>query len=329
MPPTSGSKAGVGQAVEVIIHRRVQPALVGFFVKGPVDLAGRAVASVQSTGGSFCVLALEVTAQSTVVNGASSINLPNCGLAVNSANAQAVLVTGSASITATHVSIVGGYRTTGVARVTTTVAPAPATGQAPLADPYADLPLPSYGGCTYTNFHLASNTKATLYPGVYCNGLRVTDAAEATLMPGTYIIDRGTFTVAGSAKFKALGGVTFIMTSSTGSNYPSIYQEGATTMYIEAPTSGPYAGIAIFQDRRAPASGNNRFTGSTNQAITGAIYIPSQTVTWEGTAGSGNPAQCTQIVARALTINGSATLRNNCAGTGVRDIARSKPALFE
>lgn len=328
VPPTRGSKAGNASAVEVIVRRDRPPLLAAFFLDAPVTLGGRAVASVEGASSGFCVLVMEVTAQSTQVHGASTINLPNCGLAVNSANAQAVIVTGSASITATHVSIVGNYRTTGVARITTTVAPAPATGQAPLEDPYADVQIPAFAGCNHNSYHLGSNLKATLYPGVYCNGLRVDNAAEATLMPGIYYIDRGTFTVAGSAKFNALNGVTFVLTSSTGSNFPSIYQEGATTMNIQAPTTGPFAGIAIYQDRRAPATGNNRFTGSTRQNIVGAIYLPRQTVTWEGVAGP-NPSNCTQLIARGLVVNGSASLRNNCQNTGVREIGKRSAALFE
>ena len=327
-PPLQGSKAGVADAVEVVIRKNRKPMLAGFFMDGDVELGARAVASVEGSGGGFCVLALEVTAQATQVHGASTINLPDCGLAVNSANPQAIIVTGSASITATHVSVVGNYVTYGVARINTTVAPHPETGQAPLADPYADVEVPAFSGCNYNNYHLGSNHKATLYPGVYCNGLRVDNDSDATLMPGIYIIDRGTFTVAGSARFKAYNGVTFILTSSTGNNFPSIYQEGATTMHIEAPTTGPFAGIAIYQDRRAPTWGNNRFTGSTKQNIVGAIYLPRQQVTWEGVA-TPTVGKCVHLVARTLVINGSANFGNACANKGVREMGERDAALFE
>jgi len=328
-PPTRGSKAGVADAVEVIISRGETPMLASFFLEGDVEIGARAVSSVEGSGGAFCVLVTEVSAQATQVHGASTITLPNCGLAVNSSNPQAVIVTGSASITATHVDIVGNYVAYGVARITTTVAPRVSTGVAPLADPYANVTVPSFSGCNYNNFHVGSNLKRTLYPGVYCNGLRVDNDAEATLMPGIYIIDRGTFTVAGSARFYANNGVTFILTSSTGSNYPSIYQEGVTTMHVQAPTSGPFAGIAIYQDRRAPTWGNNRFTGSTKQNISGAIYLPSQQVTWEGVAGPTS-SQCLHLVARSLVINGSAYFTNqNCGNLGVREMGERTAALFE
>ena len=328
-PPTQGSKRGVADAVEVVIERGTTPLIASFFLDSDIEVGARAVASVEGSSGAFCVLVTEVSTQATQVHGASTITLPNCGLAVNSSNPQAVIVTGSASITATHVDIVGSFVAYGVARITTTVAPRVSTGVAPLADPYASVTVPSFSGCNYNNFQLGSNLKRTLYPGVYCNGLRVDNDAEATLMPGIYIIDRGTFTVAGSARFYANNGVTFILTSSTGSNYPSIYQEGVTTMHIQAPTSGPYAGIAIYQDRRAPTWGNNRFTGSTKQNISGAIYLPSQQVTWEGVAGPTS-SQCLHLVARALVINGSAYFTNqNCNNLGVRPMGIRTAALFE
>ena len=97
---------------------------------------------------------------------------------------------------------------------------------------------------------------------------------------------------------------------------------------IVAPTSGPLAGLAIFQDRNAPASGTDSFTGGSTQNITGAIYFPTQSVTFNGGTTTGG-AICTQIVASIITFNGNAAFNNNCTGTGVRGVGTSFIKLVE
>lgn len=327
-PPTRGSKAGISQAVEVIIVKDQQPLLAGLFVEGPVGIGGRAVASVEGTGGEFCVLALEVTAQATVLTGSAWLNIPTCGLGVNSANNRALRMTGSSRIDASHVSIVGGYQTTGSAIINTTQTPGPATGQAPLADPYADLQVPSFAGCNYNNFSLSGSNNKTIQPGVYCNGIKVTGSGDVTLTAGTYIVDRGAFDASGSGTIKATGPVTIVLTSSTGSNHAKLSISGSTKMDLTAPSTGPLAGMVIFQDRNASSSGDNRLTGSSIQNLTGAVYFPRQELTWTGSTQPGG-TECTQVIARTVTFVGSSTLKSNCTGVGTRSLGTSTAALFE
>jgi hypothetical protein len=328
VPPVSGSKAGVQEAVEVIITKPEAPLLSGMFLDGPVDLGARAVASVENSGGEFCVLALEVTAESTELTGTAHLNMPNCGLAVNSANPEALRMTGTSRIDASNVSIVGGYETTGGATINTTAAPGPETGMAPLADPYADVEVPDFSGCNYSNFSLSGSGTATLLPGVYCNGLKISGSRTITMQAGTYFIDRGAFDVSGSPIIVGNGPITIVLTSSTGSDVARLDLTGDHPLQIEAPTSGPLAGIAIYQDRNASSTGTNKITGSTSQSITGAVYFPKQSVSWRGTSASGSGG-CTQLIARAITFTGTSDFNNNCAGKGTSSISTSTAALFE
>lgn len=328
VPPSSGSKAGVSQAVEVIIHKSTRPMLASLFIEGPVDIAGRAVASVQSSGGEFCVLALEVTAESTELTGTARLNMPDCGLAVNSANAKALRMTGTSRIDASSVSIVGGYSTTGSAVINTTEAEGPETGMAPLADPYADLEVPEFAGCDYNGFKISGSGTATISPGVYCNGLTISGSRTITMQGGTYIIDRGAFDISGSTIINGAGPVTIVLTSSTGSNIATLNLTGSGPLTFQAPSSGPLSGVAIFQDRAASTSGSNDITGSTSQAITGAIYFPKQSVRWTGTSGATSGG-CTQLIARTIKFVGTSDFGNNCVGKGTRDIGTSTAALFE
>ncbi len=328
VPPTSGSKAGISQAVEVVIHKPRAPLLTAMFIEGPIDLGARAVASMQSTGGDFCVLALEVTAEATVLTGTAHLDLPTCGLAVNSANSQALRLTGTSRIDATNVSIVGGYKTTGSAVIATTDAIGPQTGMAPLADPYADLAVPSYSGCSYTNFSISGSGTATISPGTYCNGLKISGSRTITMQAGTYIIDRGQFDISGTTIINGTGPVTIVLTSSTGSSHAELSISGSGQLNIAAPTSGPLSGVAIFQDRNAVASGTNAMTGSSTQNVNGLIYFPKQSVKWTGTTQAGI-AECTQLIARTITFVGTTDFKSNCAGSGTRSIGLSTAALFE
>jgi hypothetical protein len=328
-PPTSGSKAGIEEAVEVIITRGKAPMLAALFLAEPVEIYSRAVASGEGDGnGEVCVLALEVSAQGIGITGSVQVDLPNCGIGVNSSNSQALNVTGSAQVTATNISIVGGYRVTGSAVITTTEAPGVATGQAPYADPYADLTVPSFSGCNYNNFSLSGSGTSTLSPGVYCNGIQITGSRTINMQPGIYYIDRGKFDVAGSTIINAEGGVSIVLTSSTGNNYARFDVTGSAILHLTAPSTGPTAGMAVWQDRRATTSGANSINGSSIQDVTGAVYFPRQALTWTGSTVAGG-SQCTQVIARTLTFVGSSQMKSTCDGVGTRSFDERTAALFE
>jgi hypothetical protein len=328
-PPASGSKAGIAEAVEVIIARGETPILASLFLNGPVDINARAVASGEGDGnGEICVLALEVSAEGIGITGSVQVTLPNCGIGVNSSNSRALTITGSAQETSTIITVVGGYRVTGSAVITTTQAPGVQTGQAPFADPYADLTVPPFSGCNHTNFKLSGSGTSTLNPGVYCNGIEITGSRIINMNPGVYYIDRNTFDVSGSTIINAMDGVSIVLTSSTGSNYATFDITGSARLNLKAPATGPTAGMAVWQDRRAPTNNNNSINGSSIQNITGAIYFPRQALTWTGSTVAGG-SQCTQVIARTITFVGSNQMKSTCEGVGTRSFVNRVAALFE
>jgi hypothetical protein len=202
----------------------------------------------------------------------------------------------------------------------------------PASDPYADVSIPSYSGCNQTNFSLSGGASKTLSAGsgayVFCNGLSLSGGASLTLNPGIYVINQGSFNLSGGTTFNATGGVTIVLTSSTGSNYATANISGGATVNITAPTSGPTAGLAFFQDRNAPSSGTDTFSGGASDKIIGAIYFPDQSVNYSGGTSTGG-SQCTQLIAYTITFSGGATFNNNCAGVGVASIGRGNLAIVE
>ncbi|MDB5474579.1 MAG: hypothetical protein JWP49_90 [Phenylobacterium sp.] len=326
-PPSRGSQAGNANAVEVIIARPAKRFFsIPFTTAGGVVRA-RAVARYGAVGNA-CVVALNLTASASALEtGSANVNLVGCSLYANSASSLALQLKGAASITADSVGLVGGYSLSNNATLKTTNGVR--TGQAAIADPYKDVPVPSYSGCDRTGGSLPSGTYSNVggRPFVFCNGLSISSGATVTLNPGVYVVDRGDLTVNGGATLKGTG-VTLVLTSSTGSGYATLHINGNANIDLAAPSSGTTAGLAFYQDRRAPTGVDNVFNGGSTQRIQGAIYFPGQKVIFSGGASGAN-AGCTQLLAGEVAFQGNANLGVTCAGTGVRTAGGAAPALVE
>lgn len=322
-PPTQGTFATRPDAVEVVISQPQTLSLIGLFREDPVTVRARAVALIGA--GTMCALSLDPSDSGAVRgSGGAAINLEDCGLAVNSSSGTAVTLSGGASITASDVNIVGDYTLSGGATITADNGIV--TGSAPFADPYAGVAVPAVGPCDFNNYKASGGTVDSLSPGVYCKGIKLSGGSQITLAPGIYILDRGDLEISGGSTLTG-DGVTIVLTSSTGSQYGEVSFSGGAVVQISAPSDGPTAGIAFFQDRDAPSSGSNEFTGGDTQVINGAVYFPSQEIRYSGGATLAN--ECTQLIARTIRFSGGATLRPNCAGYGTLPISSAPARLVE
>jgi hypothetical protein len=100
-PPTTGPNTTKNSAVEVIIQQTATPVLASMFVSG-MAVRNRAVALL-GNGLNVCVLARGVgtqTGKSLLLTGGGTITAPNCVLSSNATDVEAVLLNGSAHITA-------------------------------------------------------------------------------------------------------------------------------------------------------------------------------------------------------------------------------------
>jgi Flp pilus assembly protein TadG len=328
-PPTSGPNTSAS-AVEVTISQPQTFTIARLFLSNALTIQARSVAVGASGNG--CVLALD-TANVTddSLSGGATLNLSNCSLYINSVSTHALSMSGGARINALSAFITGNYSTSGGATLNTTNGTF--TGVAPIGDPYANVSIPSYSGCNQTNFHLSGGASQTLSVGsssvyVFCNGLNLSGGASLTLNPGIYVINGGSFNLSGGTTFNATGGVTIVLTGSTAAGYATANISGGANVSITAPTSGPTAGLAFFQDRNAPSSGTDSFSGGTTQTITGAIYFPHQAVNYSGGATAGG-SNCTQLIAYTMTFSGGSTFNNNCAGVGTAAIGGGNSRIIE
>jgi hypothetical protein len=229
----------------------------------------------------------------------ASLKIPGA-VVVDSSSKAALSASGSAQVTASAIDVVGGVQKSGGA----TFSPAPTTGVAPLPDPLAGLSGPSTAGLTdYGSVNLSSGS-LTINPGIYSKINVSGTGTSLTLNPGTYIIEGGGLTVSGSASLTGSG----VFLYNAGSNYPNaggsyggITLSGSGTIALTAPTSGPYAGIVIFQSRD-----NTRalsFSGSAMGGMSGTIYAADAALSVSGSASLQDP-----LDVGTLNLSGSVTV---------------------
>jgi hypothetical protein len=292
-------------------------------------VSARAVATVGNGAGS-CALELDtsITTGVQISNGAT-VNMNQCGLSVNATGGSALSVTGAATLNASTVVVSGDANVSngGIVNVATPIK----TGQPATSNPYSNVQVPAFSGCKYGSAGHPLTLKwsasvQTLKPdGVYCGGLAMGNGAQVVMTPGVYIIKGGTFDIGGGITLNGAG-VTIVLTGS-GSDYANVSIGNGANITLSAPTSGATAGLLFFQDPNAPHSGANDFEGGTQLVMTGALYFPSQSVTYSNGTTSSSP--CTQLVAWRIVFKGGASFNSSCANTGVGSIGASVSKLVQ
>lgn len=336
-PPASGSHSGDNSAVEVIISQPMTLMLSGLFVSTAPTISARSVALKPTQTFPPCVMTLDTASETSLsTSGTPALNLTGCSLYVDSKGAGALTMNGG-TISASGAYVAGTVSGTGLTANPTK------TGVNPHSDPYGSVSAPAYSGCAQTNYKVTGNsTPPPISPApgtayVFCNGLQVLGGSTLNLCPGTYVIDQGTVDIKGGGTVNAppstgcstSGGVTIFLTNHTTSGSPADISFAANSVVnITAPTSGSLSGLALFQDRVACSSCSNSLGGGSTQNITGAIYFPKNTVTYNGGASTGG-AVCTQLIANKLTFSGNSNLSSTCGSAGTATINVTSSQLVE
>lgn len=237
------------------------------------------------------------------------IDSPNCGLHSNSVQTtpNAWTEAGSiyvrnGSINAADVCAVGQVTrsTNGVS----VISPEPQSGCNAIPDPMQDYTPPApFGGNQANPSSLGwwPGTK-TLQPGVYPNGLSVSNGVSAAMAPGIYFVTGGDFVLENGAQLQPSDGVTVVMTSPGRVRI----SDGSSTMNWRAPETGPTAGLAFY---RSPSAGCNqgvRFDGGTRYRFSGALYFPGCNLDISNNARLETNEDFTYIIADSIDIKGGA-----------------------
>jgi len=270
-------------------------------------ITAQATAGVFQGAVSNCVYVLDTHAsQAFMDSGSNSTLQTSCGVYVNSNSSTAVVVNGQGHVTAPVIDVVGGYQSCNNGQDCFYSPSFPTTIPNTVADPYINLPAPSYSGCgTYpagSGSQLQLNQGSySISPGVYCGGIVVSGNAQVTLGSGIYIMNGGGFQV-NSANANATGSNVMFYNTANGYSYGPVLITGQATVNLTAPTSGTYSGILFYQDRTITSSSNNSIEGTSNPRMVGSLYFPTTPLLITG--GSANTPFLGKVIARTLTING-------------------------
>lgn len=304
--PTVGPFAGNARAVRVVLRANRTVPFMSFFTGSTVAVQVEATAAAVPDG-IYCVVSLESTAATGVTFAGSSDTDLGCGVATNSTGPSAVSVNGNPTVVASPIAAVGGVPPAsrfGAGSVTLPYSP-------PQPDPFANLPSADIPADRQPCLNVPNNFSGTL-PGNRCyNGLSL--SRNVTLEPGgIYWINGGDLDFGAQANVTG-NGVTFILSSTNASTSPTsiatIKMNGQAQLNLTAPTTGPYAGVLIYQHRNA-ALGNQHINGGADMRIDGAFYMPATELTFNGNAGM--EVQCLRLVARRVNFSGNSNLVNTC-----------------
>ena len=315
IPPTSGDHIGDPNFVEVIVESEPTTFFIHTIVNNAGYVSARGVAGITSGPGTYGLLLLaQNQCRALDVSGSGSIIVNNGGIMVDSDCAgNAFRKTGSASVIADVIDVVGGYNGPTSScpppdpanPPNDTVCANPRTSQPFVADPLAGLPPPNLNdlgispdsGGTSGNpqkKHI-SNGDYTFHPGVYYGGIKLSTNGNVTFLPGTYVMAGGGIDISSNGTVNG-NGVTFYNTydpldpnSAQGRcNESHISGSTSTGSALTAPTSGPYKDIIYWQDQNCVDNSGNgiRFhhSGSGTLVTAGIIYLPTG---WMHVTGSG------------------------------------------
>ncbi len=302
-PPSGGYSTTDSTGVEVIVAQKVSAFFMGAVGASSVTLQARAVA--RQASGTVCVVSLDPSAAGafTASNGAN-VQI-GCGIMVNSASSTAFTVSGGTTVKAASIWITGGSTVTGGSSTT----PTASTGIPAMSDPLANISPPDVGDCKYYNTVVGGGQTKTLPPGVYCNGINLGNGAHITFAPpGNYILKGGGLNIQGGVTVTGTG-VTFYNTSGGGYSYQPFNFSNGATVTLSAPTTGPLAGILLFQDRNIVSSAVNNFLGGTTNTLDGALYFPTTPVSYSG--GTNVSGTYTIVVARTINFQGGCKVNND------------------
>ena len=321
--------------------RKVLPFSSLFMDEPPLIRAEATAASVPGSE-EFCVVSLETNAKNTgiLISGNAGISM-DCSFMSNSPSANSAYAKGSAEVYAKTVAAVGGIQESTNWHVDSYDPYSPA-----VVDPFANVtPAPADMKCAgkwkaqgnsqvWENEVLSETTNFD--ESVDSNGNKANCWTSMSVSPNTTLTlpnDYGPVFISGGDAFVQgnfnCTGCTVVLTNKSTSPSATIGQfkvNADAKINITAPTTGYYAGIAVYQDRRAPSSAStvNKINGNSESAITGALYFPNQELQYNGT---GNTAgTCTLFVSRRIDFSGNSVTLNKfknseeCKGTGIPSI---------
>lgn len=295
---------------------------VGF--SGDTDVGGTrgqtisasAIASSRVDAG-YCILTMshEGSAQTAFrISGAPNTNLGGCDVFTNGS----LRCNGGGGDT---FGIARGYSVGALPGGSNICGSDPKGGQSPLADPIASLSnatdIPSApGGCTSVTKLGGQTINLSAGALSVCGDLTINGAVNvaAGQSGGVIRIYNGNLVLKpGSSLVAPVGtGLTIIFTGTAGNNAAG-FMTGSGTLDFGAPTSGTWAGVAVYQDSRMTKASDQIYSGnSPTFNITGLVHAPYANIGFKGAINhqTGGLA-CLSIISNTLEDKGGGSIFPN------------------
>jgi hypothetical protein len=278
------------------------------------QLSATAVARQVSTLRRYCVLALGANGAKfdILVNGGSKSELNNCGIMSN----DTMRCNGSGGIADYADSPEGDPTQCG--RVAHT-RPVPK-----VADPYTSLAsnIPASTCGSYAGVSWAADANKVL-PATYsvCGNLKLTGNVNITSSSVIVIynggLELGDYKLSGSS-------LTIVFAGQNGGySHTLIGKNGDKgSLEITAPTTGVWAGVALYQDPSLTTGVDVSDAGnSPTLDVTGLLYFPHASVTVKGAVNKNRTTSCFVLVVDSLEVDGTGYLLSDgsqCAKDGLQ-----------
>jgi hypothetical protein len=331
--PYSDSLVSNGVAVTL---QQTQAALLASMFLSDVTVSTKAVAVIEVLDNP-CILALAANGMGVVVGAFSRLDMPNCSVAANSIGMNAINLSSSTSsiaaetlVTAGEVSFQGNPINPAAPPSEFILTSQPMIGAPSIADPYAGTLTHAY---LTTGMPTAGACKSSRIGGVktYKKGncviaaLSINTGQTVDLSPGTYWI-KGNLIVSSSGVLKcstcdnASGtGVTIILIA-YNNEIGYVTMASNATLNLNAPSSGPFAGLVFVQDSNGLPSDttyvstHSAFGGAT---LNGLVYFPNSFMAFQGNPSVTGP-KCLLLVVGTVAVSGTSSLETSgCASAGL------------
>jgi Flp pilus assembly protein TadG len=333
--------------VEVVLRAPQTGLFSNFASLAGVTIANRAIAIVNQLPPG-CLLALNPTAPDTInLAGNPTLNAPDCTVVSDSDASSAIHLQGNATLNAATIVTPGEWSHTGAAFSLTTTYP-PQIGANYVPDPYASTLThsnfvtdglssttaactSSSGGKNLTNYANPGGTE----PGcIIAGGLDIKNST-VNLAPGTYWLTGNLTLESGNgatlectACSNGGAGVTIILTAPlTGGTVGTVTLDSNADLDLNAPSSGPFAGMVLIQDSNGLPGGialpnPDDFNAQANatETLSGLVYFPDAAVTFQGTPVASGP-QCLLLVANTVALQGTPGFNTTgCSSLGLNKL---------
>ncbi len=287
-----------------------------------VSLGAVAIAKQGTQPREYCLLALDTVGTDLTSNGGPQADFSGCSVMSNASSvchgSNLNADYGDAHLTSNNCGI--------VPESNIPIVPDPYVGLA------ANIPANSCGAYPQEPAHnndpnlpasnLWNGSKSLSGNVQMCGDIQLTGDVTIDAPAGAVlVIENGQLDTNGHTFRTANGSALTVVFSGTNDNGYTHAPTGGGTLDIQAPTSGPWSGAALYQD---PSLTNGVDVSAAGNSpawdLTGLVYLPHSNVTFSGIVNkSSNGSSCFAMVASNITINGTGAIvsHGGCAAGGL------------